>query len=91
MTWSAGSALAWAAPASASEESMLPKYLLVWLQGETRGSSMAVLQDLWVLPGLLLLHPEAAKALLQYRIRTLSGALDNARSLGYQVRGPQRA
>ncbi|XP_070217512.1 protein-glucosylgalactosylhydroxylysine glucosidase isoform X3 [Bos mutus] len=42
------------------------------------------LQDLWVLPGLLLLHPEAAKALLQYRIRTLSGALDNARSLGYQ-------
>uniref|UniRef100_A0A4W2IMD1 Protein-glucosylgalactosylhydroxylysine glucosidase n=1 Tax=Bos indicus x Bos taurus TaxID=30522 RepID=A0A4W2IMD1_BOBOX len=41
-------------------------------------------QDLWVLPGLLLLHPEAAKALLQYRIRTLSGALDNARSLGYQ-------
>lgn len=52
---------------------------------------MAVLQDLWVLPGLLLLHPEAAKALLQYRIRTLSGALDNARSLGYQVRGPQRA
>ena len=31
MTWSPGSALAWAAPASASEESMLPKYLLVWL------------------------------------------------------------
>ena len=63
----------------------------MWLQGETRGSSMAVLQDLWVLPGLLLLHPEAAKALLQYRIRTLSGALDNSRSLGYQVRGPQWA
>lgn len=31
MTWSPGSARAWAAPASASEESMLPKYLLVWL------------------------------------------------------------
>ncbi|OWK10699.1 hypothetical protein Celaphus_00004961 [Cervus elaphus hippelaphus] len=56
----------------------------MWLQGETRGSPVAALQDLWVLPGLLLLHPEAAKALLQYRIRTLSGALDNARSLGYQ-------
>ena len=31
MTWSPGSALAGAAPASASEESTLPKYLLVWL------------------------------------------------------------
>lgn len=59
-------------------------------RGERPGA-LPRLQDLWVLPGLLLLHPEAAKALLQYRIRTLGGALDNARSLGYKVRGPQRA
>ena len=50
-------------------------------------------------PSILMLHPEAARALLQYRIRTLGGALYNARNLGYQVRGtehvpygaPQRA
>ncbi|XP_053781391.1 protein-glucosylgalactosylhydroxylysine glucosidase isoform X2 [Desmodus rotundus] len=29
-------------------------------------------------------QPEAARALLQYRIQTLGGALDNARNLGYQ-------
>lgn len=45
-------------------------------------------QDLWMFPNILMFHPEAARALLQYRIRTLSGALDNARKLGYQVRGP---
>lgn len=36
-------------------------------------------------PNILLFHPEAARALLQYRIRTLSGALENARTLGYKV------
>ncbi|XP_003354465.2 protein-glucosylgalactosylhydroxylysine glucosidase isoform X2 [Sus scrofa] len=41
-------------------------------------------QDLWMFPNILMFHPEAARALLQYRIRTLSGALDNARKLGYQ-------
>ncbi|KAM9080031.1 protein-glucosylgalactosylhydroxylysine glucosidase isoform 1-T1 [Megaptera novaeangliae] len=41
-------------------------------------------QDLWMFPGVLMLHPEAARALLQYRIRTLSGALYNAQNLGYQ-------
>ncbi|XP_008157850.2 protein-glucosylgalactosylhydroxylysine glucosidase [Eptesicus fuscus] len=41
-------------------------------------------QDLWMFPNLLLLQPQAARALLQYRIQTLGGALDNARSLGYQ-------
>lgn len=44
-------------------------------------------QDLWMFPTVLLFQPEAARALLEYRIRTLDGALDNARKLGYQVRG----
>lgn len=43
-------------------------------------------QDLWMFPNVLLFQPEAARALLEYRIRTLGGALDNARKLGYQVR-----
>ncbi|XP_055987798.1 protein-glucosylgalactosylhydroxylysine glucosidase isoform X1 [Sorex fumeus] len=41
-------------------------------------------QDLWMFPSILLFHPEAARALLQYRIRTLGGALENAQTLGYQ-------
>ncbi|XP_058925021.1 protein-glucosylgalactosylhydroxylysine glucosidase [Kogia breviceps] len=41
-------------------------------------------QDLWMFPSILLFHPEAARALLQYRIRTLRGALYNAQNLGYQ-------
>ena len=42
-------------------------------------------------PNILLFQPEAARALLQYRIQTLGGALDNARNLGYQVRGPEHS
>ncbi|XP_025308406.3 protein-glucosylgalactosylhydroxylysine glucosidase isoform X5 [Canis lupus familiaris] len=41
-------------------------------------------EDLWMFPTVLLFQPEAARALLEYRIRTLDGALDNARKLGYQ-------
>ncbi|XP_022363200.1 protein-glucosylgalactosylhydroxylysine glucosidase isoform X5 [Enhydra lutris kenyoni] len=41
-------------------------------------------QDLWMFPNILMFHPEAARALLEYRVRTLGGALDNARKLGYQ-------
>ncbi|XP_039732876.1 protein-glucosylgalactosylhydroxylysine glucosidase isoform X7 [Pteropus medius] len=41
-------------------------------------------QDLWMFPNVLVWHPEAARGLLEYRIRTLAGALDNARRLGYQ-------
>ncbi|XP_014716619.2 protein-glucosylgalactosylhydroxylysine glucosidase isoform X3 [Equus asinus] len=44
----------------------------------------AVSQDLWMFPNILLFHPEAARALLEYRIRTLGGALDNAWNLGYE-------
>lgn len=38
-------------------------------------------------PNILMFHPEAARAILEYRIRTLGGALGNAQNLGYQVRG----
>ncbi|XP_016077834.1 PREDICTED: acid trehalase-like protein 1 isoform X4 [Miniopterus natalensis] len=41
-------------------------------------------EDLWMFPNVLMFQPEAARALLQYRIQTLGGALDNARNLGYQ-------
>lgn len=35
-------------------------------------------------PNILMFHPEAARAILEYRIRTLGGALGNAQNLGYQ-------
>uniref|UniRef100_A0A8D2BDK3 Protein-glucosylgalactosylhydroxylysine glucosidase n=1 Tax=Sciurus vulgaris TaxID=55149 RepID=A0A8D2BDK3_SCIVU len=38
-------------------------------------------QDLWMFPNILMFHPEAARAILEYRIRTLSGALENAQHL----------
>ncbi|XP_073908322.1 protein-glucosylgalactosylhydroxylysine glucosidase isoform X4 [Castor canadensis] len=41
-------------------------------------------EDLWMFPNILMFHPEAARAILEYRIRTLGGALENARNLGYQ-------
>ncbi|XP_012668808.1 protein-glucosylgalactosylhydroxylysine glucosidase isoform X2 [Otolemur garnettii] len=41
-------------------------------------------QDLWMFPLILILHPEAARAILEYRVRTLSGALENAQYLGYE-------
>ncbi|XP_076971309.1 protein-glucosylgalactosylhydroxylysine glucosidase [Tamandua tetradactyla] len=41
-------------------------------------------QDLWMFPNILMFQPEAARAMLEYRIRTLGGALQNARCLGYQ-------
>ncbi|KAF3822426.1 protein-glucosylgalactosylhydroxylysine glucosidase isoform X1 [Mirounga leonina] len=41
-------------------------------------------QDLWMFPNILMFHPEAARALLEYRVRTLGGAKDNAQKLGYQ-------
>lgn len=41
-------------------------------------------QDLWMFPNILMFHPEAARAILEYRVRTLGGALKNAQHLGYQ-------
>ncbi|NWV03659.1 PGGHG glucosidase, partial [Ptilonorhynchus violaceus] len=40
--------------------------------------------DTWMFPSILLLYPEAARAMLQYRIRTLDGARRNAREQGYE-------
>lgn len=39
-------------------------------------------------PNILMFHPEAARAILEYRVRTLGGALKNAQNLGYRVMGP---
>ncbi|XP_005046647.1 PREDICTED: acid trehalase-like protein 1, partial [Ficedula albicollis] len=39
-------------------------------------------QDTWMFPNILLLYPEAARAILQYRIRTLEGARRNAQEQG---------
>lgn len=36
-------------------------------------------------PNILMFHPEAARAILEYRVRTLGGALKNGQNLGYQV------
>ncbi|KAM6073728.1 protein-glucosylgalactosylhydroxylysine glucosidase isoform 2-T3 [Chlamydotis macqueenii] len=41
-------------------------------------------QDTWMFPNILLFYPEAARAILEYRIRTLEGALRNAREQGYK-------
>ncbi|XP_026637307.1 protein-glucosylgalactosylhydroxylysine glucosidase [Microtus ochrogaster] len=41
-------------------------------------------QDLWMFPNILMFNPEAARAILEYRVRTLGGALKNAQNLGYQ-------
>ncbi|KAM4777828.1 protein-glucosylgalactosylhydroxylysine glucosidase isoform 2-T2 [Cyanocitta cristata] len=41
-------------------------------------------QDTWVFPNILLLYPEAARAVLHYRLRTLEGARRNAQEQGYE-------
>ncbi|NXG94349.1 PGGHG glucosidase, partial [Stercorarius parasiticus] len=41
-------------------------------------------QDTWMFPNILLFYPEAARAILEYRIRTLDGALRNAQEQGYK-------
>ncbi|XP_061465855.1 protein-glucosylgalactosylhydroxylysine glucosidase isoform X2 [Rhineura floridana] len=41
-------------------------------------------QDTWMYPNILLFYPEAACAILKYRIRTLGGALYNAQKQGYK-------
>lgn len=42
-------------------------------------------QDTWVFPNILLFYPDAARAILEYRIRMLEGALRNAEEQGYKV------
>ncbi|XP_054684386.1 protein-glucosylgalactosylhydroxylysine glucosidase isoform X3 [Grus americana] len=41
-------------------------------------------QDTWMFPNILLFYPEAARAILEYRIRMLEGALRNAQEQGYE-------
>ncbi|NXT81415.1 PGGHG glucosidase, partial [Zapornia atra] len=41
-------------------------------------------QDTWMFPNILLFYPEAARAILEYRIRMLEGALHNAWEQGYK-------
>ncbi|NXS14134.1 PGGHG glucosidase, partial [Neodrepanis coruscans] len=41
-------------------------------------------QDTWMFPNILLFYPKAARAILEYRIRTLEGALCNAQEQGYR-------
>ncbi|KAM6360406.1 protein-glucosylgalactosylhydroxylysine glucosidase [Alca torda] len=41
-------------------------------------------QDTWMFPNILLFYPEAARAILEYRLRTLDGALRNAQEQGYE-------
>ena len=40
--------------------------------------------ETWMYPGLLLLHPDIARSMLEYRYKTMSGARANAARLGYQ-------
>ncbi|XP_063294843.1 protein-glucosylgalactosylhydroxylysine glucosidase isoform X1 [Pelobates fuscus] len=41
-------------------------------------------QDTWIYPNILLFYPEMAAHILKYRIRTLSGAGENAKQQGYK-------
>ncbi|XP_069821516.1 protein-glucosylgalactosylhydroxylysine glucosidase isoform X1 [Dendropsophus ebraccatus] len=41
-------------------------------------------QDIWIYPNILLFYPEMARHILKYRIRTLEGALQNAKQQGYE-------
>jgi trehalose/maltose hydrolase-like predicted phosphorylase len=40
--------------------------------------------ETWMYPGLLLLHPDIARSMLEYRYKTMSGARTNVARLGYQ-------
>lgn len=45
----------------------------------------ALSKDTWIYPNILLFYPEMARHILKYRIRTLEGALLNAKQQGYKV------
>lgn len=40
--------------------------------------------ETWMYPGLLLLHPDIARSMLEYRYRTMAGARANAARLGFR-------
>lgn len=41
-------------------------------------------QDIWMYPGIALFYPNLARAVLEYRVRTIDGARDNAQRQGYK-------
>ncbi|XP_029909518.1 protein-glucosylgalactosylhydroxylysine glucosidase isoform X2 [Myripristis murdjan] len=41
-------------------------------------------QDIWMYPGIALFYPKLAQAVLEYRVRTIDGAKDNAEKQGYK-------
>uniref|UniRef100_A0A8C0H4N6 Protein-glucosylgalactosylhydroxylysine glucosidase n=1 Tax=Chelonoidis abingdonii TaxID=106734 RepID=A0A8C0H4N6_CHEAB len=53
-------------------------------QGEDYWGHVFWDQDTWIYPNILLFYPEAARAILKYRIRALGGALKNAQEQGYK-------
>ncbi|XP_072495684.1 protein-glucosylgalactosylhydroxylysine glucosidase isoform X2 [Notamacropus eugenii] len=53
-------------------------------QGECYWGHVFWDQDFWMFPSILLLDPEAARSILEYRVRTLGGALLNSKELGFQ-------
>ncbi|CAL9696966.1 unnamed protein product [Knipowitschia caucasica] len=41
-------------------------------------------QDIWMYPGIALFYPKLARSVLEYRVRTIDGARDNAQRQGYK-------
>ncbi|KAM9754785.1 protein-glucosylgalactosylhydroxylysine glucosidase isoform 1-T5 [Menidia menidia] len=41
-------------------------------------------QDIWMYPGIALFYPKLARAVLEYRVRTIGGAKENAQKQGYK-------
>uniref|UniRef100_A0A8C5FN89 Protein-glucosylgalactosylhydroxylysine glucosidase n=1 Tax=Gadus morhua TaxID=8049 RepID=A0A8C5FN89_GADMO len=41
-------------------------------------------QDIWMYPAIALFYPRLARAVLEYRVRTVDGAKDNAQKQGYK-------
>lgn len=44
-------------------------------------------QDIWIYPGIALFYPGLARAVLEYRVRTMDGAKYNAKKQGHKVSG----
>ncbi|NXG05484.1 PGGHG glucosidase, partial [Sakesphorus luctuosus] len=53
-------------------------------QGEDYWGHIFWDQDTWMFPNILMFYPKAARAILEYRIRTLEGAMCNAQEQGYK-------
>lgn len=48
-------------------------------------SSNVLQQDIWMYPSIALFYPKLARAVLEYRVRTIDGAKDNAEKQGFKV------